>query len=252
MCVSSRACAMRSAPDGDRGDARAMCSHLAPSGGAAEVASAANLPRFPKGDAAELSRILIFLLVNHDELRGVASRGQRAALDEFSFDRIWRAGRPPSKGSVRRLGNAAGITFDGRFPHLVKDGNDDRTGAQTDPEGYTRHVSIGIMDRAQGAHPSREGLGAAGWHALAPLARERPDEGDAPRAGAHERRPDQEPAAHMGVGEPMRAAMDAGDASLGPSATMTSCRTPRDTRPIRFGRGLDWRRNPWTPTYCHE
>jgi glycosyltransferase involved in cell wall biosynthesis len=58
------------------------------SGGAMEVARAANLPLFPKGDAVALSRLLGFMVTHPDEMREVAARGQRIAMKEFTFDRM--------------------------------------------------------------------------------------------------------------------------------------------------------------------
>jgi glycosyltransferase involved in cell wall biosynthesis len=58
------------------------------SGGAEEIALAANLPRFTRGNASELSKLLISFLASRDEVLRVASRGQRVALDAFSFERM--------------------------------------------------------------------------------------------------------------------------------------------------------------------
>lgn len=58
------------------------------SGGAMEVAIAADLPLFPKGDAAALSRILAVMVADHETVLEIASRGQKAALREFTFDRM--------------------------------------------------------------------------------------------------------------------------------------------------------------------
>jgi glycosyltransferase involved in cell wall biosynthesis len=58
------------------------------SGGAMEVATAADLPLFPKGDAAALSRILAFMAAHPEQVREVASRGQNVAVRDFSFDRM--------------------------------------------------------------------------------------------------------------------------------------------------------------------
>lgn len=58
------------------------------SGGAMEVARAADLPLFPKGDAVALSRLLAFMVTHPDEMREVADRGQRVAMKEFTFDRM--------------------------------------------------------------------------------------------------------------------------------------------------------------------
>jgi glycosyltransferase involved in cell wall biosynthesis len=84
------------------------------SGGAMEVARAADLPLFPKGDAAALSQVLAFMVAHREKVREVASRGQQAALRNFTFDRMmerWLAtlGRihddalcAPGAGSSRR------------------------------------------------------------------------------------------------------------------------------------------------------
>ena len=64
------------------------------SGGAMEVATAAELPLFEKEDAVALSRIVASFVNRPDEVARVAARGQRAALSDFSFDhmmRRWRA-----------------------------------------------------------------------------------------------------------------------------------------------------------------
>jgi glycosyltransferase involved in cell wall biosynthesis len=58
------------------------------SGGAMEVAIAADLPLFPKGDAAALSRILAVMVADHETVLEIASRGQKAALREFTFARM--------------------------------------------------------------------------------------------------------------------------------------------------------------------
>ena len=58
------------------------------SGGAMEVARAANLPLFPKGDPVALTRILTHMMANPEEVREVAARGQKIALTEFSVDRM--------------------------------------------------------------------------------------------------------------------------------------------------------------------
>jgi glycosyltransferase involved in cell wall biosynthesis len=58
------------------------------SGGAMEVATAADLPLFPKGDAAALSRILEFMVGHPETVLEVATRGQVAALRDFTFDRM--------------------------------------------------------------------------------------------------------------------------------------------------------------------
>lgn len=58
------------------------------SGGAMEVARAADLPLFPKGDALALSRLLIFMEDHPTEMREIAERGQRIAIREFSLHRM--------------------------------------------------------------------------------------------------------------------------------------------------------------------
>jgi glycosyltransferase involved in cell wall biosynthesis len=58
------------------------------SGGAMEVATAADLPLFPKGDAAALSRLLETMAAHPEQVRELAARGQAAALRDFSFDRM--------------------------------------------------------------------------------------------------------------------------------------------------------------------
>lgn len=58
------------------------------SGGAMEVAREADLPLFPKGDAVALSRVLAFMVAHPEEVLKVASRGQQAALRDFTFDRM--------------------------------------------------------------------------------------------------------------------------------------------------------------------
>jgi glycosyltransferase involved in cell wall biosynthesis len=60
------------------------------SGGAMEVATAAELPLFEKEDAVALSRILSRFVNRPDEVARVAARGQRAALSDFSFDHMMR------------------------------------------------------------------------------------------------------------------------------------------------------------------
>jgi glycosyltransferase involved in cell wall biosynthesis len=56
------------------------------SGGASEVATAADLPLFSKGDAAALAGLLEKLLECPAELSRLAERGQRVALGEFGFE----------------------------------------------------------------------------------------------------------------------------------------------------------------------
>jgi glycosyltransferase involved in cell wall biosynthesis len=58
------------------------------SGGAMEVARAADLPLFPKGDAVALSGLLAFLSAHPQKLRVLAARGQQVAARDFSFDRM--------------------------------------------------------------------------------------------------------------------------------------------------------------------
>jgi glycosyltransferase involved in cell wall biosynthesis len=60
------------------------------SGGAMEVATAAELPLFEKEDAVALSRILSRFVNQPDEVARVAARGQRSALSDFSFDHMMR------------------------------------------------------------------------------------------------------------------------------------------------------------------
>jgi len=60
------------------------------SGGAMEVATAAELPLFEKEDAVALSRILSRFVNRPDEVARVAARGQRSALSDFSFDHMMR------------------------------------------------------------------------------------------------------------------------------------------------------------------
>jgi len=58
------------------------------SGGAMEIATAADLPLFPKGDSIALSRLLTHLISHRAEVSQIASRGQQVALGEFSFNRM--------------------------------------------------------------------------------------------------------------------------------------------------------------------
>jgi glycogen(starch) synthase len=58
------------------------------SGGAMEIATLADLPLFPKGDALALSRIMESLISDRDELDRIARRGQQVAVREFSSDRM--------------------------------------------------------------------------------------------------------------------------------------------------------------------
>ena len=58
------------------------------SGGAMEVARVADLPLFPKGDAVALARMLESMAAHPEEVREVASRGQKIALRDFSVGRM--------------------------------------------------------------------------------------------------------------------------------------------------------------------
>ena len=58
------------------------------SGGAMEIASAADLPLFPKDDSVSLSRLLVRLATDRQEILNIASRGQTVALRMFSFERM--------------------------------------------------------------------------------------------------------------------------------------------------------------------
>jgi glycosyltransferase involved in cell wall biosynthesis len=58
------------------------------SGGAMDVARAADLPLFPKGDVVALTRLLTSMMAHPEEVREVAARGQKVALAEFSVDRM--------------------------------------------------------------------------------------------------------------------------------------------------------------------
>ena len=58
------------------------------SGGAMEIASAAELPLFPKDDSVALSRLLARLAMDRQEVLKIASRGQTVALRLFSFERM--------------------------------------------------------------------------------------------------------------------------------------------------------------------
>ena len=58
------------------------------SGGAMEIASAADLPLFPKDDSVALSRLLAKLVMERQEVLNIASRGQAVALRMFSFERM--------------------------------------------------------------------------------------------------------------------------------------------------------------------
>ena len=56
------------------------------SGGAMEIANAADLPIFPKDDPRALSHILTNLVTNRAEVAKIASHGQEVALRDFGFD----------------------------------------------------------------------------------------------------------------------------------------------------------------------
>ena len=58
------------------------------SGGAMEIARLANLPLFPKGDAAALGRVLDRLISDRGRLQRIAREGQEVALREFSSNRM--------------------------------------------------------------------------------------------------------------------------------------------------------------------
>ncbi len=58
------------------------------SGGAIEIARLADLPLFPKADAAALSRVLEDLIADRRALARIAKRGQEVALREFTSDRM--------------------------------------------------------------------------------------------------------------------------------------------------------------------
>ncbi len=58
------------------------------SGGAMDVVEAADLPLFPKGDSAALRTILRSFIAGPDQVAVLARRGQRVALDQFSFARM--------------------------------------------------------------------------------------------------------------------------------------------------------------------
>ena len=85
------------------------------SGGAMEVATAADLPLFPKEDAVVLSRVLARLVTHPDEVAWIAAHGQEVALRDFSFDRMmdrWIA-------SLRHLHESALRERAGRRAHSV-------------------------------------------------------------------------------------------------------------------------------------
>ena len=56
--------------------------------GALAIATAADLPLFPKEDSAALSRLLVRLVADKEEVSRIAARGQEIALRDFSFDRM--------------------------------------------------------------------------------------------------------------------------------------------------------------------
>ena len=58
------------------------------SGGAMEVATAADLPLFPKEDAVALGRLIDRLVEDPAEVSRIAAHGQSIALRDFSFDRM--------------------------------------------------------------------------------------------------------------------------------------------------------------------
>jgi glycogen(starch) synthase len=58
------------------------------SGGAMEIALAADLPLFPKNDSVALSRLLAGLETDRREVLKIASRGQAVALQLFGFERM--------------------------------------------------------------------------------------------------------------------------------------------------------------------
>jgi len=58
------------------------------SGGAMEIATAADLPLFPKEDSVALSRLIARLVKHPEEVSRIAARGQEVALRDFSFDRM--------------------------------------------------------------------------------------------------------------------------------------------------------------------
>ena len=60
------------------------------SGGAMEIAALAELPLFPKNDSLALGQILTQLVTHREQVPEIASRGQKIALQEFSFDRMMR------------------------------------------------------------------------------------------------------------------------------------------------------------------
>jgi glycosyltransferase involved in cell wall biosynthesis len=60
------------------------------SGGAMEIAALAGLPLFAKNDSLALSQILARLATHREQVPEIASRGQKIALQEFSFERMMR------------------------------------------------------------------------------------------------------------------------------------------------------------------
>ena len=58
------------------------------SGGAEDIATAADLPLFPKGDAVALAQLLTSLIADPEAVSVLAARCQRVALDEFGLDRM--------------------------------------------------------------------------------------------------------------------------------------------------------------------
>jgi glycosyltransferase involved in cell wall biosynthesis len=64
------------------------------SGGALEIALAADLPRFPPEDAAALRGLMARMVTDRTGLDRLAARAQEVALREFSFSRMlekWNA-----------------------------------------------------------------------------------------------------------------------------------------------------------------
>ena len=58
------------------------------SGRAMEIAALADLPLFPKNDSLALSQILTQLVTHRERVPEIASRGQKVALQEFTFDKM--------------------------------------------------------------------------------------------------------------------------------------------------------------------
>lgn len=71
------------------------------SGGAMEIAELANLPIFPKEDAVTLSRLLNDLVRDRAQVFEIAARGQKVALQEFSFSRMMGRVAPCLENVVR-------------------------------------------------------------------------------------------------------------------------------------------------------